>query len=76
MKLWIVRDTCYECNGQPVAVFDNEEDADSLCNAFTGLSWEEVETEELLTYKHDRYESWFNDRADRALRERATRDCD
>lgn len=77
MKLWIVTDTCYECGGQPVAVFDTEKDARSLCHAFTWLTWDDIETEELIYTSYDnRYEAWFNSRADRELKERAERDCD
>lgn len=76
MKLWIVTDTCYECSGEPVAVFDTEKDARSLCHAFPWLTWEDIETEELIPlYDTHSYEDWFNARADRALKERAN-DCD
>lgn len=78
MKLWVVQDSCFECGGQPVAVFDTEKDAESLCRAFPWLTWNDVETEELIPmYDTHGYEDWFNSRADRALRKRAAeRDCD
>lgn len=73
--LWIVVDHCRECGGEPIAVFDNEKDARSLCHAYPWLTWFEIDTEELIGQEHqyEGYEEWFNKRADRALRER---DCD
>ena len=78
MKLWLVTDTCYECHGEAVALFDNEDDANSLEARYPWLTANEVETDELLCGDWDwaRYRDWFNERADKALQDRQTHDCD
>jgi hypothetical protein len=73
--MYLVTDTCFECGGETIAIFDSKADAEDFGKAFPWLTIEEVDTDELLVpYTTFGYEKWFNERADRALQERSY-DC-
>lgn len=73
--MYLVTDTCYECGGETIAIFDSERDAEEFRKAFPWLSVEEADTDELLVPDGAfDYQRWFNDRADRTLQERE-HDC-
>jgi hypothetical protein len=74
--MWLAQDHCYECTGEPVALFEDYRDALAFREAFPHVTLEQVDTWEPLCYDNDRrYEDWFNARADKALAERS-HDCD
>jgi hypothetical protein len=75
--MWLAQDHCYECTGEPVALFEDYRDALAFREAFpTTISLVEVDTDELIpAYDSMGYEDWFNARADKALAERS-HDCD